>query len=280
MSHALAAGNGNFLIPNMTFVVELAAFIIVLGVLWRYVIPPVQQAMTARQEIARKLVSDRQEAKQLLEKAQTAYKTAMADARHEAAQLRAQAEEQRREIVEGASTEADVRAAGIISRSQAQLVAERRQALRQLKAELGNLAVELAEKILGEALADNQRQDRLIERFLSQIEEEANGGHVARVLRREPRDLSRLRFEKVPEGGGHRDAAEIYAARRGGAWLRRTCLRSGLRALASRTEAAVDVVIDQADVLHERVHAGRSDETVPLRLQPFRERFRLRCRCG
>jgi F-type H+-transporting ATPase subunit b len=174
MSHTLAAGN--FLIPNMTFVVELAAFIIVLGVLWRYVIPPVQQAMTARQEIARKLVSDHQEAKQFLEKAQTAYKTAMADARHEAAQLRAQAEEQRREIVEGASTEAEARAAEIISRGQARLVTERRQAIRQLKAELGNWAVELAEQILGEALASDQRQKRLIDRFLNQIEEEANAG--------------------------------------------------------------------------------------------------------
>ncbi len=174
MSHTLAAGN--FLIPNMTFVVELAAFVIVLGVLWRYVIPPVQQAMTARQEIARKLVSDHQEAKQLLEKAQTAYQTAMADARHEAAQLRAQAEEQRREIVEGASTEAEARAAEIISRGQARLVTERQQAIRQLKAELGNWAVELAEQILGEALDRDQRQERLIDRFLNQIEEEANAG--------------------------------------------------------------------------------------------------------
>ncbi|MCW2891218.1 MAG: synthase subcomplex subunit [Actinomycetia bacterium] len=174
MSHALTGGN--FLIPNMTFVVELAAFIIVLGVLWRYVIPPVQQAMTARQEMARKLVSDRQEAKQLLEKAQTAYKTAMADARHQAAQLRAQAEEQRREIVDGASTEAEARAEEIISRGQARLVAEQRQAIRRLKADLGNSAVELAEKILGEALADGQRQKRLIDRFLSHIEEEANPG--------------------------------------------------------------------------------------------------------
>jgi F-type H+-transporting ATPase subunit b len=174
MSRSLAGGN--FLIPNMTFVVELAAFIIVLGVLWRYVIPPVQQAMTARQEMARKLVSDRQEAEQLLERAQTAYETAMADARHEAAQLRAQAEEQRRGIVEGASTEAEARAAEIISRGQGRLVAERRQAIRQLKAELGNLAVELAEKILSEALADDQRQRRLIDRFLSHIEEETNTG--------------------------------------------------------------------------------------------------------
>jgi F-type H+-transporting ATPase subunit b len=184
MPHALAAGN--FLIPNMTFVVELMAFIIVLGVLWRYVIPPVQRAMTARQEVARKLVIDSEEAKQLLAKAQTAYKTAMADARHEAAQLRAQAEHQRREIVDGASTEAEAGAAEIISRGQAQLEAERRQAIRQLKTELGNLAVDLAEKILGEALADNQRRERLIERFLSHIEEEANAGHVASTLRQKP----------------------------------------------------------------------------------------------
>ncbi len=197
MSHSFAAGAlapGNFLIPNMTFVVELMAFIIVLGVLWRYVIPPVQQAMNARQEMARQLVSDSEEARQLLKNAQTAYKAAMADARHEAAQLRAQAEQQRREIVDGASTEAATGVAEIISRGQAQVEAERRQAVRQLKTDLGNVAVDLAEKILGEALADNQRQQRLIERFLSDMEEEPNAGHVAGVLRRKPGDLSQLRF--------------------------------------------------------------------------------------
>jgi F-type H+-transporting ATPase subunit b len=170
-----ASAAGNFLIPNMTLVVELMAFVIVLAVLWRYVVPPVQQAMSARQETARKLVRDSEEARQLLEKAQTAYKTAMADARHQAARLRAQAEQQRREIVEGASTAAEAGVAEIISRGQAQVEADRRQAIRQLKTELGSWAVELAEKIVGEALADNQRQDRLIERFLSNIEEEAPG---------------------------------------------------------------------------------------------------------
>jgi F-type H+-transporting ATPase subunit b len=192
VSYALAASN--FLIPNMTFVVELMAFLIVLGVLWRYVIPPVQQAVNARQEMARKLVSDREEARQLLEKAQNAYKTAMADARHEAAQLRARAEQQRREIVAGASTAAEAGAAEIISRGQARVEADRRQAIRQLKSDLGNLAVELAEKILGEALADNQRQERLIERFLSHIEEEANAGHVTSMRRQRPRGLSLLTF--------------------------------------------------------------------------------------
>jgi F-type H+-transporting ATPase subunit b len=215
VSHALAAaGGGNFLIPNMTFVVELMAFIIVLGVLWRYVIPPVQQAMNARQEMARKLVSDSEQAKQLLEKAQTAYKTAMADARHEAARLRAHAEQQRREIVEGASTEAEAGVAEIMSRGQARAEAERRQAIRQLKTELGNLAVDLAEKILGEALADNQRQERLIERFLSNIEEEANAGHVASTPRQEPRGLS------VPVAGATvRSGAEFKIFLPNGPWF-------------------------------------------------------------
>jgi len=47
--------------------------------------------------------------------------------------------------------------------------------IRQLKTELANLAVELAEKILDEALANDERQERLIERFLSHLEEEPNG---------------------------------------------------------------------------------------------------------
>jgi F-type H+-transporting ATPase subunit b len=172
MSYALAAGN--FLIPNMTFVVELAAFVIVLGFLWRYVVPPVRQGMTARQEMARKLVSDSEAARQFLEEARTAYETAMADARREAAQLRARAEQQRSEIVGRASTEAEAAAAAIISRGQARLTAERGQAIRQVKVELGHAAVDLAEKILSETLANDQRQQRLIDRFLSQLEEEAN----------------------------------------------------------------------------------------------------------
>src|SRR6202035_4853589 len=130
----------------------------------------------------------------------------MADARHEAAQLRARAEQQRREIVEGASAAAEPGVAEIMTRGQAQAEAERRQAIRQLKSELGNLAVDLAEKIVGEALADNERQDRLIERFLSNIEEEANAGHVAGTRRRKPGGLS------LPiEGATVRSGAEIQS---------------------------------------------------------------------
>ena len=38
---------GNFLIPNATFIAELVAFILILLVIWRYIVPPIQKAIVA-----------------------------------------------------------------------------------------------------------------------------------------------------------------------------------------------------------------------------------------
>ena len=50
--------------------------------------------------------------------------------------------------------------------------------------------------------------------------------------------------------------------------------------LARRQEAALDVVVDHADVLHERVNAGGADKVVSLRLELLGEGLRLRCGGG
>ena len=44
----------NFLVPNGTFVVELVAFAIIVCLLGKYVIPPINKAMTDRQNAIRK----------------------------------------------------------------------------------------------------------------------------------------------------------------------------------------------------------------------------------
>ena len=49
----LAEGN-NFLVPNATFFAELVAFLIILGILWKYVLPPITRALDDRQEMIRK----------------------------------------------------------------------------------------------------------------------------------------------------------------------------------------------------------------------------------
>ena len=82
-------------------------------------------------------------------------------------------------------------------------------------------------------------------------------------------------------GGPPRQGDEIL-----GGWL--VVVLDGLRSSADpgrggvvgRAEASMDVVVDYADVLHERVHTRAPHEAVPLRLQLLCERLRLRGRLG
>src|SRR3978361_201714 len=89
----------NFLVPNGTFFVELIAFGIIVWILAKFVIPPINRAMTARQEAIRTEFADLEEAKAAAHKAEEEFKAQIADARHEAAKIREAAKEQGAEIV-------------------------------------------------------------------------------------------------------------------------------------------------------------------------------------
>jgi len=61
-------------------------------------------------------------------------------------------------------------AARITAAAHASIEAERQQAVTSLRNEVGALAVELASKIVGEALEDQARQSRIVDRFLDDLE--------------------------------------------------------------------------------------------------------------
>src|SRR5688500_2385373 len=84
----------NFLVPNGTFIVELIAFGIMLFILGRYVVPPINRAMTARQDAIRQQFNELDEAKSEAKQAEEEFRAQIADARHEAARIREDAREQ------------------------------------------------------------------------------------------------------------------------------------------------------------------------------------------
>ena len=73
------------------------------------------------------------------------------------------------------------RPAGCVEAAQAQIEADRQQALTALRAEVGPLAVELASRIVGESLEDEARQRRTVDRFLAELEEGESGPAGAKV---------------------------------------------------------------------------------------------------
>ncbi|HEY9474620.1 MAG TPA: F0F1 ATP synthase subunit B [Mycobacteriales bacterium] len=170
MSQTVLA-ESNFLVPNATFIVEFIAFLLILTVLWRYVVPPVQRVMAERQQQIQSQIEESQQARERLEAAQSAYENALSEARTEAAKIRDSARAEGQHIIEEMRTQAQEEAERIRVRAEEQLANQRQQVVNELRVEIGRLVVTLADRIVGEALEDDARRTRTIDRFIGELEE-------------------------------------------------------------------------------------------------------------
>jgi len=94
----------------------------------------------------------------------------LSEARHEAARIREEAREQGAAIVAEMREQAQAESARIIEHGKTQIEAERQHAVTSLRSEVGTLATGLAGRIVGEALDDDERARRVVERFLAELE--------------------------------------------------------------------------------------------------------------
>jgi F-type H+-transporting ATPase subunit b len=166
----MVAAESNFLVPNATFIFELLAFLLVLWVLAKWVVPPINKAMSERQERIRRQFEEMEEATASAKQAEEDLRAQMVDARHDASRIREEAREQGAAIVTEMREQAQAEAQRIVETAKAQLEAERQQVVNQLRAEVGTLATELASRIVGESLDDDERQRRVVDRFISDLE--------------------------------------------------------------------------------------------------------------
>ena len=160
----------NFLVPNFTYVVELAVFALLFFLLAKFVIPPINRAMTNRQDAIRKEFADLDQARADANAAEAEFKAQIADARHEAARIREEAREQGAQIVSEMRQQGESEKARIIDGAHTQIAAERQQAVASLRAEVGTLATTLAGRIVGESLEDDERSGRVVDRFLADLD--------------------------------------------------------------------------------------------------------------
>lgn len=160
----------NFLVPNGTFLVELFAFAIMLFILGKYVVPPINKAMAARQDAIRQHFTELEQARAEADQAKEEFQAQIADARHEAARIREDAREQGAAIMAEMREQAQADANRIVEHAHTQIEADRKAAVASLRNEVGTLATSLAGKIVGEALEDDDRQKRVVDRFLADLD--------------------------------------------------------------------------------------------------------------
>ena len=171
LNFAAEAEKVNPLIPHTAeLVVGAVAFILLFLVMRSKGVPMFEKAFTARTEAIQGGMERAEKAQLDAQRALTQYNDQLSKARDEAQTLREEARVQGASIVEELRVKAQEEAARITAAAHASIEAERQQAVTSLRNEVGALAVELASKIVGEALDDQARQSRIVDRFLDDLE--------------------------------------------------------------------------------------------------------------
>ena len=142
-------GTSNFLIPNGTFFFVLAIFLIVLGVIGKFVVPPVQEVLGERERMLAQTAADNRRAAELEAAAEADFNAELAGARSEAAAIRDGARSDDREVVDAEKAQANQVVAGTLAAANEELTVQSDAIAPSLRASVETLSETLASRVLG-----------------------------------------------------------------------------------------------------------------------------------
>src|SRR3954453_5660146 len=152
------------------------AFVLLCWVLMKFVFPQMEKTFAARVDAIeggiKRAEAAQAEANQLLEQ----YRAQLSEARTEAARIRDEARADAEGIRQDVLAKAREESGRIIAAGREQLTAQRESIVRDLRAEVGTLAVDLAGRIVGESLADEARSRGTVDRFIAELDQADTAG--------------------------------------------------------------------------------------------------------
>lgn len=159
----------NPLVPSANEVIwGSLAFLVLLGIMWKFGVPAVKNMEQAREERIRNDLEGAEKARTEAEAEKAQYLAQIAGARDEAGRIieeaRQSAEQVRRDLVARAETDA----AEIRQRAEADIAVQRQRALSELRGDVAQLSIDLAERIVERNL-DRDTQLQLVDNFIDQV---------------------------------------------------------------------------------------------------------------
>ena len=165
------SGGTAFILPHAHEIFWAAiVLLLILLVVGRYALPRLYAVLDERAQRIQEGLDLADKAKQEQAGAEKRATRLVDEARREAARIRDNAQGEAKEIIAKARTDAQAEAAGIIEGTQRQILAEKQAAQISLRTDVGMLASTLAERIVGEQLSDTALSERVIDRFLDELE--------------------------------------------------------------------------------------------------------------
>jgi F-type H+-transporting ATPase subunit b len=172
---AAGASDKENLYPHASeLVVGFVAFAIIFFFMSKWVMPRINALLEERrQKIQGELERAEQtrgEADHILEE----YRQQLAGAREESNRIIEEARKTAEQLRKDLMSKADEEAQGVVARAQDEIRAERDRVFQELRSQIGEIAVELAARIVGQSLDESAHQ-RLIDEYIDQVAGSGSG---------------------------------------------------------------------------------------------------------
>lgn len=145
-------------------------FVGILLLLAKYAWKPILAAIEERENTIKDSLEAAEKAKADMEAVQADNKRILKEARAERDALLAEAKKTSTQIVNDAKEAAKAEADKIAAAAQEAIQQEKNAAINNLKAQVAGLSVDIAQKVLQGELADQKKQEQLVEKLVNDIE--------------------------------------------------------------------------------------------------------------
>ena len=155
-----------------TLIAQLLNLFITVLVMKKFLFKPVRDILQKRKEMADAEIADATKAKEEAESLKTEYEASMKTARDKANDIVATAQKAATQQSEEIIKEANAQAVSIKAKAEKDIAQERRKAVNEIKGEIGDMAMEIAGKVIERELNASDHE-KLIDEFINKVGEES-----------------------------------------------------------------------------------------------------------
>ncbi len=149
-------------------------FVIVFLILWKWGFPAIVKMVDDRKTFIDDSLRKAKEANDKLLNIQKEGEAMLQEARDKQAAILKEAATTRDAIVEKAQAKANEEGARLLAEAKAEIESQKQAAIRDIRTQVAELSVQIAEKILREKLASSDKQNELIEKLLDEVSSDNN----------------------------------------------------------------------------------------------------------
>lgn len=145
---------------------QTVLFLALLFLLRKYAWKPILNAVNDREEGIKKALDSAENAKREMENLQADNQKLLKEARAEREAMLKEARDIKNKMIEEAKDQAKVEANKMIAQAQVSIITEKKAAIAELKSQVANLSIEIAEKVVRAELSNKDKQEKLVESML------------------------------------------------------------------------------------------------------------------